>query len=280
VATRRPDLVRSLAVYEPVLFALLRDEPSSRREIDSVIAVAEAMRQHLSHGRPQAAAQCFIDFWSGAGTWPALSADRQAAFGVRIAPVVRQFDALFSDELAIRDLARLRMPLLLLSGARTVPVARRVVHLLAAAQPVAQCEMLDGMGHMGPVTHPQAFNRCLIEFLMPGRGCQAARSVLTSMNRQPPETGMPRFLVERSFPDGLNIPMTPVGARVVRGVVDANAEHGVTWVHSYVSPDRKQTYCIYDGPSADAIRVAAKHNSLPVDRITEVSVLDPYFYQP
>ncbi len=87
---------------------------------------------------------------------------------------------------------------------------------------------------------------------------------------------MPRYLVERSFPEGLNIPMTPVGARVVRGVVDANAEHGVTWVHSYVSPDRKQTFCVYD----EAIRLAAQRNSLPVDRITEVSVLDPYFYQP
>jgi hypothetical protein len=91
---------------------------------------------------------------------------------------------------------------------------------------------------------------------------------------------MPRYLVERSFPDGLNIPMSAVGARVVRGVVDNNAEHGVTWVHSYVTPDRKQTFCIYDGPSPEAIRVAAQRTSLPVGRITEVSVLDPYFYQP
>ncbi|HKW82373.1 MAG TPA: DUF4242 domain-containing protein [Burkholderiaceae bacterium] len=91
---------------------------------------------------------------------------------------------------------------------------------------------------------------------------------------------MPRYLVERSFPDGLNIPMSPVGARVVKGVVEANAEQGVTWVHSYVTPNRKQTFCVYDGPSPEAIRVAAQRNSLPVDRITEVSVLDPYFYQP
>jgi pimeloyl-ACP methyl ester carboxylesterase len=165
VATRRPGLVRSLAVYEPVLFPLLRDDPASRREIESVVGVAEAMRQRLSHGQPLAAAQHFIDFWSGAGTWAALSGDRQAAFGERIAPVVRQFDALFSDELGVRDLARLRMPLLLLSGARTVPPARRIVHLLAAAQPAGECEVLDRMGHMGPVTHPPAFNRCLIEFL-------------------------------------------------------------------------------------------------------------------
>ena len=91
---------------------------------------------------------------------------------------------------------------------------------------------------------------------------------------------MPRYLVERSFPDGLSIPMTAEGRKAVAGVVANNAEQGVTWVHSYVTPDRKQTYCIYDGPSPESIREVADRNGLPVNRITEVSVLDPYFYQP
>lgn len=91
---------------------------------------------------------------------------------------------------------------------------------------------------------------------------------------------MPRYLVERSFPDGLSIPMDANGRKAVAGVVATNAEHGVTWVQSFVSPDRKQTFCIYDGPAPEAIRKVADLNSLPVGRITEVSVLDPYFYQP
>jgi hypothetical protein len=91
---------------------------------------------------------------------------------------------------------------------------------------------------------------------------------------------MPRYMVERSFPDGLSIPMTAEGRQAVAGVVAKNAEEGVTWVHSYVTPDRKQTFCIYDGPAPEAIRKVADRNGLPVDRITEVSVLDPYFYQP
>jgi Protein of unknown function (DUF4242) len=45
-----------------------------------------------------------------------------------------------------------------------------------------------------------------------------------------------------------------------------------------VSEDKQKTYCIYDGPSPEAIRQAARRNSLPLDRITEVCVLDPYFY--
>lgn len=90
---------------------------------------------------------------------------------------------------------------------------------------------------------------------------------------------MPRYMVERTFPDGLAIPMNDEGAAVCTGVVGRNAEQGVTWVHSYVTQDRKQTFCIYDAPSPEAIRKVAKLNSLPVDRITEVRVLDPYFYK-
>ena len=89
---------------------------------------------------------------------------------------------------------------------------------------------------------------------------------------------MPRYMVERSFPDGLNIPMNGDGAEACSGVVERNAGEGVTWVHSYVSADKKKTFCVYDAPSPDAIRDAADRNSLPVDRITEVRVLDPYFY--
>jgi hypothetical protein len=46
-----------------------------------------------------------------------------------------------------------------------------------------------------------------------------------------------------------------------------------------VTPDRRTTFCVYDGPSPQAIRRAAEANQLPVDRITEVRVLDPYFYR-
>lgn len=89
---------------------------------------------------------------------------------------------------------------------------------------------------------------------------------------------MPRFLIERTFPDGLTIPTNKEGSIGVCGVVDNNAQEQVTWVHSYVSPDRTKTYCIYDGPFEEAIRKSATRNKLPIDNITPVRVLDPYFY--
>jgi hypothetical protein len=90
---------------------------------------------------------------------------------------------------------------------------------------------------------------------------------------------MPRYLVERTFPDGLAIPVNDTGAEVCLAVIGNNAQDGVTWVQSYVTGDKRKTFCIYDAPSPEAIHTAAQRNNLPVDRISQVSVLDPYFYK-
>jgi len=90
---------------------------------------------------------------------------------------------------------------------------------------------------------------------------------------------MPRYVVERTFPQGLILPMDETGAEFCRSVVTTNAHEQVTWIHSYVSEDKQKSFCIYDAPSPEAIRQAARRSHLPVDRITEVCVLDPYFYR-
>lgn len=90
---------------------------------------------------------------------------------------------------------------------------------------------------------------------------------------------MPRYMIERTFPEGLNIPVNDEGAKLCRAVVENNADAGVTWVHSYVSEDKTKTFCVYDAPSPEAVRCVASQNKLPLDRITEVRVLDPYFYK-
>ena len=90
---------------------------------------------------------------------------------------------------------------------------------------------------------------------------------------------MPRYIIERTFPDGLHIPIDDEGAKAAAKVIGVNREDGVTWVHSYVSDDKKKTFCVYDGPNPESIRRVATKNGLPVDRITQISVLDPYFYR-
>src|SRR3954452_7137472 len=91
---------------------------------------------------------------------------------------------------------------------------------------------------------------------------------------------MPRYVVERTFAEGLHVSLDADGVETCRGIVERNAEHGVTWLHSYVSDDGLRSFCVYDAPSPEAVRKCAVRNDLPVDRMTEVRVLDPYFYLP
>ena len=88
---------------------------------------------------------------------------------------------------------------------------------------------------------------------------------------------MPRYVVERSFTDGLHIPNGRYRLQDLRRSFCANLDYGVTWVHSYLMPDKTKTSCVYDTPSPKAVRQSASANNLPVDRITEVSVLDLSF---
>ena len=89
---------------------------------------------------------------------------------------------------------------------------------------------------------------------------------------------MPRYVVERGFTDGLRVAIGSAGARAYIEIVERNTDEGVTWLQSYVSDDGKKTFCVYDAPNPEAIRKTANRNGLPVDRITQVRVLDPYFY--
>ena len=90
---------------------------------------------------------------------------------------------------------------------------------------------------------------------------------------------MPRYLIEREFPDGLNIPQDEVGLNLVSKVVENNGAEGVTWLHSYVTPDRRHTFCVYDAPNPEAVRRTAMRCKLPITHISEVNVLNPYAYR-
>jgi hypothetical protein len=89
---------------------------------------------------------------------------------------------------------------------------------------------------------------------------------------------MARSVVERTFPGGLRTPIDGGGAELCGRVIERNAEEGVAWISSFVSDDKTRAFCIYDGPTPEAIRKTAVRHELPVDRISRVSVLDPYFY--
>jgi hypothetical protein len=84
---------------------------------------------------------------------------------------------------------------------------------------------------------------------------------------------MPRFLIERNFAEQLEI--SDEDARAVRRI---NDEEGVKWLFSFLSADKKKTYCLYEAPSAEAIIAAARRAEIPADVIVEVSDLRPEMF--
>src|SRR5438105_1460837 len=164
-AARPPPRVRSLAVFEPVLFRLLIDNDATSMPARQVFALVDGITAHLADGRPDKAARHFIDFWSGAHAWDALPQSRRQALAARMPTVLAHFHGLFAERLPPHALERLAMPTLCLGGADTVPATRRIGELLAERLPRAEHQALPGMGHLGPVTQTEAVNRRLLAFV-------------------------------------------------------------------------------------------------------------------
>jgi Nickel responsive protein SCO4226-like len=77
---------------------------------------------------------------------------------------------------------------------------------------------------------------------------------------------VPIFMVERNYAEQLEPSFDAAD-----GINRLNAEEGVRWLYSFLSADRRKTYCLYESPSPEAIRTAAARAGLPADVIVEVS---------
>jgi hypothetical protein len=106
----------------------------------------------------------------------------------------------------------------------------------------------------------------------------ASNIMSKSAERKEETSQMPRYVVESSFPDGLNIPINNDGARICGGVASRNAVGQVPGSNRLFPQTGSRLFAFYDAPSPEAIPQAAQKSVFPVNKITEVRVLDPYFY--
>jgi uncharacterized protein DUF4242 len=81
---------------------------------------------------------------------------------------------------------------------------------------------------------------------------------------------MPLYVIERAFAEQLDLTSDDV-----RLIDEINADEGVRWLFSFLSADRRRTYCLYEAPSPDAIVVAAKRANVPADAVVEVDAGTP-----
>ncbi|NOJ39983.1 DUF4242 domain-containing protein [Bradyrhizobium australiense] len=84
---------------------------------------------------------------------------------------------------------------------------------------------------------------------------------------------MPRFMIERNFAERLEI--TKEGTERVNLV---NDEEGVKWLLTFLSADKRKTYCLYEAESVEAIRNAARRNQIPADVIIQVDEITPAMF--
>jgi Protein of unknown function (DUF4242) len=81
---------------------------------------------------------------------------------------------------------------------------------------------------------------------------------------------MPLYMIERTFADQLDLTSDDV-----KLIEDVNADEGVRWLFSFLSADRRRTYCLYEAPSPEAIMAAARGANIPADEVVEVGPAEP-----
>jgi hypothetical protein len=86
---------------------------------------------------------------------------------------------------------------------------------------------------------------------------------------------MPRYLIERRFPEGFD---SFFSERLIDLTIAANNETGVTWLHSHIADDSRRVYCLYEAPSPEAIHKASRRAGWPVHRINQITILQPHLY--
>lgn len=164
-ALELPQRVHALALYEPTLFALVDAESPPPNGADGIRQTVLRSGALLDAGDEEGAARCFIDFWSGEGTWDALPPERRPAIRAATANIRRWGHALSREPVTADQLARLDMPVLLMRGTQTRQPAIAVFDILQRVLPQVQVLHFEGAGHMGPVTHAKAVNAAIAGFL-------------------------------------------------------------------------------------------------------------------
>ncbi|HKP31053.1 MAG TPA: alpha/beta fold hydrolase [Gemmatimonadales bacterium] len=163
-ALNNPQAVRGLVLYEPVLFSLL-DEQADREAIAGIRNALTDATAEVDAGNTFLAGQRFIDYWMGDGTWQSFPAPKQDAVAASMVNVRGWSDAVLSDRYSLDVFRELELPVLLMSGGRSPASSRGVARLLAEALPnVTPVELAD-LGHMGPVTDPDAVNLLIDAFV-------------------------------------------------------------------------------------------------------------------
>lgn len=153
LALRRPDLVRSLLLIEPILPALLKEAGDSLHA--EAVAVGRAFIEAVDAGRPEQGWQRFIDSRNGAGTWAKMSERSRERFLVQSQQTREGFLSNFANRTTLAEVAAVAVPTTVACSEHAIAPDRRLSEILAATIPGARSATIPDAGHMAPLTHPE-----------------------------------------------------------------------------------------------------------------------------
>jgi pimeloyl-ACP methyl ester carboxylesterase len=160
VASARPELVESLAVIEPEAYALLRTQDAAAYA--QISDLRDRCRAHIHAGQWYEAFEQFVDFYNGPGSFARWPPDRREAFLAAQRTRGDLWDVLFGDVLTVDALTGVSAPVHVVEGSETSAVDHAICDLVRRKIPRARHTLIEGAGHMMPLTHPEPLTRALL----------------------------------------------------------------------------------------------------------------------
>lgn len=163
LALRRPELIRSIAVYEPVAFGILDEVEDA--DARSALSLVKRQWEPDASGADEEWLRQFVDWWNGPGAWGRLNDETRAAFRAVGWKLFQEVMSLAADATDRATWATIDAPSLILGGELSPLTERRVVEKLGAALPRATARLFPGVGHMGPISHAPLINEAITAHL-------------------------------------------------------------------------------------------------------------------
>jgi pimeloyl-ACP methyl ester carboxylesterase len=160
-----PGRLRSLVLFEPVLFALLTADDPAQPAVREITAVRDDTIAAVDLGDLDTAGARFVDYWTGAGAWASMPEERRRPVASAMLRVKSQWRAAFEEPVPLSAFGALDVPTLCLVGSDSPASSRAVARLLAKTLPRVTEVEIEGVGHMGPVTHPDRINALIEDHL-------------------------------------------------------------------------------------------------------------------
>jgi pimeloyl-ACP methyl ester carboxylesterase len=169
-ALENPERVRSLMLFEPTVFRVLKEPGIGSADAwFEINRIARIVARGVAAGAPVSAMRHFVDYWNGKGCWRTLPEERRNLFAAQAATVARNFEAGESDEVPLNALRDLNVPAFVVAGSGSTKAALATAWAVASLLPDVEHVTLRGPGHMMPVTHMESTLRLIAGWLGEGR---------------------------------------------------------------------------------------------------------------